>query len=281
MEKEIEDIEFRLIRGSHLGRYDQFWDEETLFKCRNSRSKWLNLNKYDTSRGAPLETYLHVLKRNKNIIHITFSNDYSNFDISRFLADLPWVTSISWGSFGCLPTFHRVPLFIKSTDNDLITFAKKIRLELDPFSTYIFTDAGDDDMFSLADKLGNNAGVLISFVAPASSKSLILRLKHSGIEDGPLKVTLGSTEIQLNPSSKSSLTIDDIALYPIQVPSPSESDYLSFEPEIRNDIFIQFRGTVKRHGHGHLLHDIELLDENGLEYRRSKPCIEELDHVSS
>ena len=269
MEKEIDDIEFRLIRGSHLGRFDQFWDDDTLFRCRNSRSKWLYLNIHDTSGGPPLETYLHVLKGNKNIIHITFSNVFSNSDIGRFLDDLPWVTSISWGSFGRLPAIHRVPLFIKSTDNGLITFAKEIRLELDPFSTYIFTDAGDDDMFSLADKLGNNARILISFVAPASGSSLILRLKHSGIDDGPLEVTLGSTIIQLNPSSKSSLTIDDTTLYPNQVPGPSESDYLSFEPEIRNDIFIQYRETVK--SHGHLLHDIELLDEDGLEYRRFGP----------
>ena len=58
--------------------------------------------------------------------------------------------------------------------------------------------------------------------------------------------------------------MDDIALYPIQAPGPSGSDRLSFEPEIRNDIFIQFRGTAEEHGH--FLHDIELLDEAALEY---------------
>ena len=100
-----------------------------------------------------------------------------------------------------------------------------------------------------------------------------LRLKHSGREDGPLEVTLGSTTIHLNPSSKSSLTIDDITLYPIQVPSPSssESDRLSFEPGIRNDIFIQFRGTVEHHRH--FLHDVELLDEAGLEDPRNQIII--------
>ena len=72
---------------------------------------------------------------------------------------------------------------------------------------------------------------------------------------------------QLSPSSKSSLTIDGITLYPIQFPGPSESDHLSFEPEIRNDIVIQFRGTGERRGH-HLHHDdVELLDEAGLKYR--------------
>ena len=108
-------------------------------------------------------------------------------------------------------------------------------------------------------KLKKNARVLISFVAPTSGKSLILRLKHSGSEDAPLEVTLGSTIIQLNPSSKSSLTIDDITLYPI--PGPSGSDHLSFEPGIRNDIVIQFRGIK---WHSHFLHDIELLDEADL-----------------
>ena len=44
MEKEIEDTEFRLKRGSDLGQFDQFWDDDTLFNCRYSRSKWLNLD---------------------------------------------------------------------------------------------------------------------------------------------------------------------------------------------------------------------------------------------
>jgi hypothetical protein len=117
-------------------------------------------------------------------------------------------------------------------------------------------------------KLQNKARVLISFVAPTSGPSLTLRLKHSGREDGTLEVTLGSTIIQLNPSSMSSLTIDDITLYPI--PGPSESDHLSFEPGIRNDIVIQFRGTVEFERHGHFLHDIELLDEAGLEDPRNQ-----------
>jgi hypothetical protein len=131
------------------------------------------------------------------------------------------------------------------------------------------------DMFDVySDKLRNNARVLISFVAPTSGQSLTLRLKHSGREDGPLEVTLGSTIIQLNPSSKSSLTIDDVTLYPI--PGPSESDHLSFEPGIRNDIHIQFQGpkegadNSESPSHGHLLHDIELLDEAGLEDPRNQ-----------
>ena len=164
------------------------------------------------------------------------------------------VNSLSRG----LPAIDRDLLFIKN-NKDLITFAKEIRLKLpvDDFSTYIFTDAGNHDRDE--GKLGNNARVLISFVGPTSGKSLILRLKHSGGEDGPLEVTLGSTMIQLNPSSKSSLTVDDITLYP--VPGPSKCDHLSFEPGIRNDIFIQFGGTV--FVHGHFLHDVDLLDEDG------------------
>ena len=279
MEKEIEDTEFRLKRGSDLGRFDHFWDGDysnTLFECRYSLSKWLFLR--NTSRGAPLEIYSHALKQNENIIHIIFYGFDSDSDINWLQAticDLHGVTSISHDSY--VPTIHRDPLFIKSTNNDLITFAKEIRLKLDPFSTYIFADAGYDDLFFRPNRLGNNARVLISFVAPTSGKSLKLRLKHSGGEDGPLEVTLGSTIIQLNPSSnlKSSLTIDDITLYPIQVPSPSssESDRLSFEPGIQNDIVIQFRGKVDEDGiarHSHFLHDIILLDETGLEDPRNQ-----------
>jgi len=163
-----------------------------------------------------------------------------------------------------LSAIHDGPLFIKSPNNDLITFANEIRPKLDPSSTYIFTDAYWYDVMKSGD-LGDYASVLISFVAPTSGQSLTLRLKHSGNEDVPLEVTLGSTIIhlnQLNPSSKLSLTIDDITLYPI--PGPAESDHLLFEPGIWNDIFIQFRGPDDRGIYDHILHDIELLDEAGL-----------------
>ena len=39
LEKEIEDIEFRLRRGSESGRFDQFWDDDGLFECRYSRGQ--------------------------------------------------------------------------------------------------------------------------------------------------------------------------------------------------------------------------------------------------
>jgi hypothetical protein len=133
MENEIEDIEFRLKRGSELGRFDQFWDDDTLFDCRYSRSKWLYFSPH-----APLEIYSHALQRNKNIIHISFALD-SDSDVNRFrICDLPWVTSITFrDSFTSgLPAIHDEPLFIKSTNNDLITFAKEIRPKLDHFSTY-------------------------------------------------------------------------------------------------------------------------------------------------
>ena len=124
-------------------------------------------------------------------------------------------------------------------------------------------------MYSLPNRLGNNARVSISFVAPTSGKNLILRVKHSGGEDTPLEVSLGSTKIRLNPSSKSesSHTIDDIALYPIEASGSSESDHLSFEPHVRNDIFIRFIGMT---GYGHRLRDVELLDEAGLERDRQE-----------
>jgi hypothetical protein len=123
-----------------------------------------------------------------------------------------------------------------------------------------------------SDGLGNNARVLISFVAPsiASGQILQLRLKFFGEGDGHLEVTLGpgSSVIQLS-SSTASFTIHDITLNPIQLPGSSESDAsdLFFEPEIRNDLVIQIRGTVEKHGQ--ILHDIELLDEAGREYHRN------------
>ena len=120
-------------------------------------------------------------------------------------------------------------------------------------------------MYKLEGNFGNASDARVSisssFVTPKFDQSLILRFRNSGGEDGPLKVTLESTIIQPNPTSKSSLTIDDITLY--LVPGTSESDHLSSELGIQNDIVIQFRGIRK--WHGHLLHDIELLDEAGLE----------------
>ena len=265
MEEEIEDTEFRLKLGSDLKRFDQFWDDGTLFECRYSRSKWFFLT--GSQSTAPLEVYSHALKGNRNIIHITFDYFDSGSDASlATICDLPRVTSISWDSFG--PDRGHDPRFMKSTNNDLIT--STTRNELDRFSTYIFTHADSSDIISLPDgrALGNDAKVLISFVAPIG-QNLILRVIHSSEKDsyGLIEVTLGSTMIQLKPSSnlKSSLTIDDITLSPIQVPGPSESYHLSFEPGIRNEIVIQFRETVQNrvHGHWQILHDIELLDEAG------------------
>ena len=177
------------------------------------------------------------------------------------------MTSITLNPYGLvttIPAIRRDLLFIRFTDDlvHLDTFAKEIKL--DPPSTYIFSDAGHHDVY--LDKLAGGSKVLISFVAPSSGKRLILRVKHSGTELAPLEVTLGSTKIQLNPSSKSSLTIDDIILYPIGVSGSSESDHLSFEPEVRNDIVIPFIGPDTQYRHGHYLHDIELLDDAGLEY---------------
>ena len=86
MEKEVEDTEFRLKRGSDLGRFDQFWYHDSLFECRYSRSKWLYLDYYDTI--APLEIYSHALKGNKNIIHISlrdFHYDDSDFIRLQFV----------------------------------------------------------------------------------------------------------------------------------------------------------------------------------------------------
>ena len=68
VEKEIEDTEYRLNRGSALGRFDQFWDDDSLFECRYSQSKHLYLKPHST---VPLDIYSHALHRNKNIIHIT------------------------------------------------------------------------------------------------------------------------------------------------------------------------------------------------------------------
>ena len=139
MEKEFEDTKFR--RGCDSERFDQFWNDNTLFDCRYSRSKWLDFfQPFSFAHDVPLEVYSHALKRNKNIIHISFTQLQSDIDIKRFMCDYPWVTSIS-------PPRRMRPirrdLFIES--NDLNTFAKEITL--DP-STYIFSDARNSALSS-------------------------------------------------------------------------------------------------------------------------------------
>ena len=74
-------------------------------------------------------------------------------------------------------------------------------------------------------RLESDARVLISLVAPTSDQSCRLRLWHSGSEDAPLEGTLGPATIQLDPSSNSSLTIDEMTLHPVQDPGSSESYY--------------------------------------------------------
>ena len=113
LENEIEDTEFRLKRGSDLGRFDQFWDDDILFQCRYSRSKWLDLRKRST---VPLEIYSHALKRNKSIIHIAFDDMASDFEVNQFLCDLPWVTSISPGQSVIIPAVPRDLLFIHRSE---------------------------------------------------------------------------------------------------------------------------------------------------------------------
>ena len=273
MEREMEDVEFRLKRGSDLGRFDQFWDDHTLFNCRYSRSNWLRFY----IKTTPPEVYSHALKRNKHITHISFTgfDMHSDFDVNLFLCDLPWVTSISLDDFATIPAVRRDLLFIRSTNNDLNTFAK--RIELVPSSTYIFSDAGFFDS-CLGILAGINARLLISFVAPTSGKRLILRVKHSGVENPPLELTLGLTKIQLNPSSKSSVTMDDITLYPTQVSGPSESDHLSFEPEVRNVISTRIIRQDEYPFNCNFLHDIELLDEDGLEYMPHSASLSKLSN---
>ena len=206
-----------------------------------------------------LKSMYMLWKKTKNITHITFS--YLSLDSGSHVKatvrddDLPLVTSISssWDLSGDLAAIH---LSYWSNLRFLIEFAKEVQPKLDPIRTYIFTDAGESVVTLDLTCFQINLGIMqdSEFWSHSSPRSLARDVqKHSGTEDGPLVViTLGSTAIQLKPSSKSSLTIDDITLYP----TPS-LDYLSFV-QGRNDIFIQL--TVE--SHGHLIHDVELLDED-------------------
>ena len=222
----------------------------------------------------------------KNWCPITFSvgSDVNWFQAT--ICGLPWVTSISrdlrlFRAGQSLPAINHDLPFIRST-NDLVTLSsskKKFDSNQTLFQHTFFTDVTASDMD--LGRLEGNARVLISIVVP-SGKSLVLRLKHSGSEDMPLEVKLGPTIIQLNPPSRSLLTIDDISLHPIQDPGWIPGTYedhtsLSFEPGVQNNIVIDLKRKRDVWRQGHFLHDIELLDESGLEYPRdSRPYLPSL-----
>ena len=52
------------------------------------------------------------------------------------------------------------------------------------------------------------------------------------------------------------------------VSGSSESDHLSFDIDVRNDV-IRFLGRGWWQEHGHILHDIELLDEADMPHSAS------------
>jgi hypothetical protein len=51
LEKELEDIEFRLDKG--LEHCDQFWSDPELVECRHSQSKWFFMTVYQLSSAPP------------------------------------------------------------------------------------------------------------------------------------------------------------------------------------------------------------------------------------
>ena len=55
----------------------------------HGRSGYTSISYYT---NAPLGVNLHALNGNKNLIHVTFGCFYSDPDVSRIQAALPWVT---------------------------------------------------------------------------------------------------------------------------------------------------------------------------------------------
>jgi hypothetical protein len=180
VEKEIEDTEFRLKRGSDLGSGSISFG--TLFECRYSRWKPLVI----TCSERKQKHHPHYFLRFWLSCQL-----FSGYGRLRYL-----------GTRQCFFSDLR-PQALQvrhlGSNNDLITIAKEIRLKLDSFSTYIFTQARGSDMYHLPDRLANNAIVIISFVPPNIWQKAYTDLEHSGKEGAPLEVTLGSTIIQLNP----------------------------------------------------------------------------------
>jgi hypothetical protein len=88
---------------------------------------WLHLKPHSS---LPLEIYSQALKRNKNITLIAFKGSDSVIDLFEgTILNLPWVTFIfiDYFTIRVKSMLSRdYPLFIKSKNNDLITFAKEI-----------------------------------------------------------------------------------------------------------------------------------------------------------
>ena len=239
LEKELEDVEFRLNQG--LERCDEFRDDPKLFQCRHARSKWLILNQ--TFLKTPFEAYSRALKQNSSFTYIIFDKFQSEDEyqaIADTIRDTPWVTSIWVEDRRCLPDIQRdTPLFVHDDHGsaDLKTF-----LENDPRlarsrDTFTFFS----DLFTFA----------ISFVGPTSTS--LIRITHRSTDPD---ATLTVKEASLHFTVPSLLTVDDITLHA----SPSESDKSSFQPDstgTRRNLIIQVTANV----HSYFIHDIRLLDE--------------------
>ena len=239
LEKELEDVEFRLNQG--LERCDEFRDDPKLFQCRHARSKWLILNQ--TFLKSPFEAYSRALKQNSSFIYIIFDKFQSEDEyqaIADTIRDTPWVTSIWVEDRRCLPEIQRdAPLFVHDDHGsaDLETFLEndpRLALTRDTFTFF-------SDLFTFA----------ISFVGPTCAN--LIRLTHRSI--GP-DATLTVKEAPLRLTVPSSLTVDDITL----PASPSESDQSSFQPGTtgtRQNMIIQVTANL----HSYFIHNIQLLDE--------------------
>jgi hypothetical protein len=218
-------------------------------KCRHSRSKSLHLESHNFI--APLDFYSRALKGNDDVIRIgllcELDDKYAYAWFAETIRDLPFVTSIEVHDRYRLPSIQRdTPLFID-------TFARSQCLDAFLNNDQKLADTHDTHVFI---ERTNCWRIVVSFVGP-SSDCLVLRLKHRATGPDMTLTILGTSFTLPIPES---ITIDDINLYPSDYSTSQHSR--AFMPNARNNLVLQTSISSSNY----VLHDIQLLDEEGGRY---------------
>jgi len=236
LHRELEDIKFRLAQG--LENCDKFWSYSSIVPLKHSRTKWLRL-KID-SDAENLEVYSRALIENKNAIFISIE-----FTMKPSVQQNNWIENL-------IQTrgMRSIYVYVRRESSQSFDAESPIR---NGGPSIVIHPAGCPKIFESLLRLDNNSTIKISFKGP-SSGNLTLSLTHRSRVSGTtltMKVAQTSDILELPIPSESSLTLDDITLY------PRPSGWPSFEPNEENDLTIRVNSRLW----DYFIQDIKLLDE--------------------
>jgi len=241
LHRELEDIKFRLTEDG-LENCDKFWSYSSIVPLKHSRTKWLGL-KID-SDAENLEVYSRALIENKNAIFIFFE-----FTMKPSAQQNNWIENV-------IKTrgMRSIYVYVWRESSQSFDAESPIRNGGPPIVIHPAGCPKISESQSLL-CLDNNSTIKISFKGP-SSGNLTLSLTHRSRVSGTtltMKVAQTLDTLELPIPSESSLTLDDITLY------PRPSGWPSFEPNEENHMTIRVNSRLC----DYFIQDIKLLDEKG------------------